>query len=352
MMPGWLDSNMDDIDDLEDVFELMFSCGWGLVVAIFVLLLLFWLFLYLLSLRNQYNLAGKHVLITGGSSGIGKAVAKEALLRGAEVVTILARNEEKLEATKSELERLITPKLDQRVNTISADVCSEELQEELEIGLSGLPPVDVLINSAGITFTASFQDTTPQDFEKQLQVNVLGSVRPTKVLLPDMIEKQQGRIVFISSMAGQTALYGYTAYSASKYAVRGLAEVLDMELKVHNIRVSVSFPPDTDTPMLQGELGQRSPIVKAQAGFGSVFKAESVARDICRGIERGKFLITHGFDGFLLGVIATGMSPVYHWATLITEVVCLGLFRLVGCVYITLFYNIVRRETKKAKKQN
>ena len=146
--------------------------------------------------------------------------------------------------------------------------------------------------------------------QKQLQVNVLGSVRPTKVLLPDMIEKQQGRIVFISSMAGQvslsihccnnvcltycflslcelyytkiaglyiyvlhlaglstcavlppilalvytscqTALYGYTAYSASKYAVRGLAEVLDMELKVHNIRVSVSFPPDTDTPMLQ-----------------------------------------------------------------------------------------------------
>ena len=82
MMPGWLDSvltyllqwgphhdppkqNMDDIDDLEDVFELMFSCGWGLVVAIFVLLLLFWLFLYLLSLRNQYNLAGKHVLVSG-----------------------------------------------------------------------------------------------------------------------------------------------------------------------------------------------------------------------------------------------------------------------------------------------
>jgi 3-dehydrosphinganine reductase len=349
MMQGWLDSKMDDIDDLE---ELIFSCGWGLVVSILVLLLIFWLSLYLLSLRTQYSLTGKHVLITGGSSGIGKAVAKEALLRGAAVVTILARNEEKLEATKSELERLITPKLDQRVNTISADVCSEELQEELEIGLSGLPPVNVLINSAGITFTGSFQDTSLQDFEKQLQVNVLGSVRPTKVLLADMIEKQQGRIVFISSMAGQMALYGYTAYSASKYAVRGLAEVLDMELKVHNIRVSVSFPPDTDTPMLQEELGQRSPILKAQTRFGSVLKTESVARDICRGVERGKFLITHGFDGFLLGVIATGMSPVYHWATLITEVVCVGLFRLVGCVYIALFYNIVRRETKKAKKQD
>jgi hypothetical protein len=103
---------------------------------------------------------------------------------------------------------------------------------------------------------------------------------------------------------------------------------------------------------IQEELGQRSPILKAQTRFGSVLKTESVARDICRGVERGKFLITHGFDGFLLGVIATGMSPVYHWATLITEVVCVGLFRLVGCVYIALFYNIVRRETKKAKKQD
>ena len=71
---------------------------------------------------------------------------------------------------------------------------------------------------------------------------------------------------------------------------------------------------------IQEELGQRSPILKAQTRFGSVIKAENVARDICRGVERGKFLITHGFDGFFLGVIATGMSPVYHWATLITEV--------------------------------
>ena len=70
----------------------------------------------------------------------------------------------------------------------------------------------------------------------------------------------------------------------------------------------------------QEELGQRSPIQKAQASYGGVFEADSVARDICRGVERGEFLITHGFDGFLLGIIAAGMSPVYHCATLINQV--------------------------------
>ena len=65
---------------------------------------------------------------------------------------------------------------------------------------------------------------------------------------------------------------------------------------------------------------QRSPILLAQTSYGGVFKAQSVARDIVRGVERGKFLITHGFDGFLLGVIVAGMSPPYHWVTIFTEV--------------------------------
>lgn len=211
-----------------------------------------------------------------------------------------------------------------------------------------------------------------------------------------MIDRKTGRIIFISSLAGQVsysiqygdlchshgaplhgvyyciafspglqmAVYGYSAYSASKYAVRGLAEVLDMELKVHNIRVGVSFPPDTDTPMLQvesvhsgifllifntlslltqlehayslyfccpfltllatsslqEEVEARSPIQAAQAKYGSVFEADKIARDICCGIERGSFLISHGFDGLLLKIITAGMSPVYHWCTAITEV--------------------------------
>ena len=77
---------------------------------------------------------------------------------------------------------------------------------------------------------------------------------------------------------------------------------------------------DSGLLYVQGEKEQRSPILLAQAKYGSVFQPQSIARDIVCGIERSKFQITHGFDGFLLGTIATGMSPVYHWVTLFTEV--------------------------------
>lgn len=265
-------------------------------------------------------------------------------------MTILARDKEKLTTVKNELERLITAKVSQKIHSISVDVSLESSKEDIQHELSGFPPVDVLVNSAGVTHSANFQDTTSEAFEKQLRVNVLGSVHPTQAVLPDMIDRKTGRIIFISSLAGQMAVYGYSAYSASKYAVRGLAEVLDMELKVHNIRVGVSFPPDTDTPMLQEEVEARSPIQAAQAKYGSVFEADKIARDICCGIERGSFLISHGFDGLLLKIITAGMSPVYHWCTAITEVFLMGVLRMVAYVYIKIFYNIVSKELKKSKK--
>ena len=83
-----------------------------------------------------------------------------------------------------------------------------------------------------------------------------------------------------------------------------------MEVKPYNIAVSISFPPDTDTPQLQAELPQRSAIAAELASYGSVFQAEQVAGDVWRGVERGRFQITHGFDGFLMGTVTAGMAPV------------------------------------------
>ena len=116
-------------------------------------------------------------------------------------------------------------------------------------------------------------------------MNVLGSVYLTQALLPIMMERREGKIVFISSMAGQLGLYGYTAYAASKFALRGLAETLQMGVRPYNIAISISFPPDTDTPQLQAELPQRSAIVAELASYGSVFQAEQVAGDVWRGVE-------------------------------------------------------------------
>ena len=84
-----------------------------------------------------------------------------------------------------------------------------------------------------------------------------------------------------------------------------------MEVEPHNIKVSISFPPDTDTPQLQAEVPERDEIQKELASFGKVFQPESIASDIWTGVERPSFQITHGFDGFILGVTTAGMSPVH-----------------------------------------
>ncbi len=84
-----------------------------------------------------------------------------------------------------------------------------------------------------------------------------------------------------------------------------------MEVAAHNIKVCISFPPDTNTPQLQAEVGDRDEIQKELASFGKVFEPESISRDIWYGVERSQFQITHGFDGFLVGVMTSGMSPVH-----------------------------------------
>ena len=91
-----------------------------------------------------------------------------------------------------------------------------------------------------------------------------------------------------------------------------------MEVRPYNIAISISFPPDTDTPQLQAELPQRSAIVAELASYGSVFQAEQVAGDVWRGVERGWFQITHGLDGFLMGTVTAGMAPVGSmWGALV-----------------------------------
>ena len=151
-------------------------------------------------------------------------------------------------------------------------------------------------------------------------MNVLGGVYVTKALLPAMVAQKSGAVVFISSQAGQLGLYGYTAYSTTKYALRGLAETLQMEVLPHNVQVHISFPPDTDTPQLQAEVPQRNQIATDLAAFGTVFEPGQIAREVWFGVERNVFQITHGFDGFLLGTTTAGISPAHRLWDVATQV--------------------------------
>ncbi|KAA8527563.1 hypothetical protein F0562_034722 [Nyssa sinensis] len=166
---------------------------------------------------------GRHVFITGGSSGIGLALAHQAALEGARV-SILARNRDKLEEAKHSIQ--LSTGID--VAVYSADVREFDAVKR---AVEEAGPIDVLVCNQGVF--------VPQELESQeleeVKVGLIGG---------------PASIAIMSSQAGQVGIYGYTAYSASKFGLRGMAEALQQEVIADNIHVSLIFPPDTETPGL------------------------------------------------------------------------------------------------------
>ena len=267
---------------------------------------------------------GKKALITGGSSGIGLAVARSLAERGAHV-WLLARGEEGL---KSALESLKYHEV-QHCGTISADVTdwvqvsSAVAQVESEIGVP-----DLVVNAAGVAPPGYFQDLSVEIFHWMMDVNYYGTVYVCKAVVPGMVARGSGHIVNISSGAVFIGRYGYTAYGATKYAVQGFTNFLRSEMKPLGIDVSIVFPPDTDTPQLTYEKELQPPENKALAGIASLISPtwegmstlmspEEVAELTIPQVERGRYMIMPGFEIKLLywlsRIFGSSVYPVLDW---------------------------------------
>jgi 3-dehydrosphinganine reductase len=263
---------------------------------------------------NYYS--GKLALVTGGSSGIGLALAKGILLRGGSVA-ILARHEEGLSLAKSEIEGV---KLDpaQKVFTIKADITNPE---ELNLILTkfksdvGLP--DIVINSAGVAHPGKFSALGSDIFHWMMDVNYFGTVNVLKNFVSEFQQRRTGTICNISSIAGFIGVYGYSAYGASKFAVSGLTDVLRSELKPYGIQVSIVFPPDTQTPQLEYESQFKPFITKEVAGSAKLMSADAVAKEILDTMAKGKYVILPGGEGKMLytakNLIGRTLYPVMDW---------------------------------------
>jgi 3-dehydrosphinganine reductase len=246
----------------------------------------------------------KTVLITGGSSGIGLAAAKQLAASGAHV-WLSARRIEVLEAALQEVQDARRDN-SQRYGILPADVCDANQAKQMVASLTnagGVP--DVVINSAGDTQPGYVQELELDVFERLMQVNYFGTVYVSKAVLPGMLQRGSGHILNISSMAGYLGVFGYSAYSASKYAVTGFSEVLRAELKPHGIRVSVAFPPDTETPQLAYEEPFKPAETKAISGNAKALSAEKVAGAILQQAEKGRFLIFPGTDSRLFYLLTS-----------------------------------------------
>jgi 3-dehydrosphinganine reductase len=229
----------------------------------------------------------KTILITGGSSGIGLAIARILQSHGARLI-LVARNEARLSQAKIELDMIPGG---HEVQTLSLSISDPEAVAAAMKVLLAKQTVDVLINNAGEALAGHFLDLPQESFGQLMSTNYMGAVYLTRHVLQGMVERKKGHVAFVSSLAGLIGIFGYTAYSASKFAVRGFAEALRCEMHPHGVLVSVCYPPDTDTPQLAFENQHKPAETRAIAGNVKPLTAEAVASELLRAMAAGKFHI-------------------------------------------------------------
>jgi 3-dehydrosphinganine reductase len=252
---------------------------------------------------------GKVALVTGGSSGIGKAIACGLAERGMHV-WLVAQRKDLLDSARIEVETH-RKNQNQVIGTVSADVSDwDQVRMAVRQLSEKSGPPDLLVNSAGVTHPGYVEKLDLNIFNWMMEVNYFGTVYMTKEVLPSMIKRDSGYILNISSYAGLITPFGYTAYGASKAAVRAFSDALRQEMKLHGIGISIIFPTDTDTPQLEYEDQFKPPETKALNSTGGRMTPESVAKIAMKAIERGQYFILPNLEGklyFLLNRLSASL---------------------------------------------
>ncbi len=240
----------------------------------------------------------KVVIITGASSGIGKALALEYATRGAHVV-MAARNEERLHQAAEEVSASGV-----KVFAVVTDVSVEaDCKNLINKSIEEFSGIDVLINNAGISMRALFADTDLDVIRQLMGINFWGTVFCTKYALPHLLETK-GSVVGISSIAGYKGLPGRTGYSASKFAMHGFLETLRIENMKKGLHVLIACPGFTASNIRNTALNEKGMVQgESPRDEGKMMSAEEVARHIANAIAKRKDRLTLTFQGRLTVIL-------------------------------------------------
>eukprot|EP00943_MAST-04B_sp_MAST-4B-sp1_P000059 g59.t1 len=319
--------------------------GYSLLAVYIVLIVV--LFLYRWTCARSENVSGKNIFITGGSTGIGLSVAKEYAKIGANVC-IFARTKSKLIKAVKDIKSCAVNDT-QDISYVCMDVTNfESVKDAIDEAAVTIGEPDILITAAGQAIPGYFLEQDVETFKYTMELNYLGNVHAIKAVTPYMVAKQKGNICIIGSAASVVSFIGYSSYSPTKFALRGLADSLRNELNGFNIQVSMAYPPDTDTPGFKLE-NEKKPQETKDCFPGDAYSSESVASSLIYGISRNDYHIQS--PDYLQNLLVWGMSGVTPRTFPLLEIVFLPIIALVMIPFHIWFDYVARGYAKRVISQ-
>jgi NAD(P)-dependent dehydrogenase (short-subunit alcohol dehydrogenase family) len=197
------------------------------------------------NILDLFRLDQKCAVVTGGSKGLGRAIA-QALAEAGAAVMVAARNRAEVEAAAAEIAR----DTGGRVVAAAADVTSDaDVSRMVGAALAAFGKIDILVNSAGINIRNPILDLSIDDFKKLVDVNLAGTFRAAKAVGPHMVKRGSGRVINLSSMLDHVSIPGRSGYAATKGGVLMLTKTLALEWAPHGVRVNALSPGPFATPL-------------------------------------------------------------------------------------------------------
>ncbi|KAH6559019.1 hypothetical protein KP509_1Z032200 [Ceratopteris richardii] len=304
------------------------------------------------------SLKSKHFFITGGSSGIGLAIAQKALSEGA-YVTLVSRSAVNLASAVEVLLSKVPSATPECIRCEVADVADyDKLLGAIKRAFSW-HPIDVLVCNAGLTRGGYLGDGELQDLEITIQTNFMGTVNALHGALPLLKDHSRTKpvsIVITASLASLFFMYGHAVYTATKYAIRGLAEGVRFELLPYHIKVSLICPGFTSTPFLD-EADKEEEICELLRWVNLYSRqwaesAEGVASYTLAAVKSGTFLVTTNFLGLVLATVGRGFVPSDSWFQVLLELLLFIPCRLASLVLVPIFHMVVRRKSRPSFNDN
>jgi len=267
------------------------------------------------SPRRRDVYVGKHVVVLGGSQGLGRTLAEEFFMMGAKV-TIMARTQSKLDTAVEEITALKAPK-QAEIQAVSVDVSRfDEMKAAFNKAEQQMQsPVFTLIVSSGGASPGYFLEQDPSVFAKSMDTNYLGPVHAAKVVVPRMLDAGvKGEIVFISSAAAAASFIGYASYAPTKAALRSFSDALRNELCGTGITVHIAYPPDMDTPGFEEE-NKTKPKETLLVSPPEVYQVKAVSGALIDGLLRKEYHLPSPdiVQNFLVST-TVNITPRGRWA--------------------------------------